>query len=156
MKQILLVFFGVSCGLAAVAQEIIPDQNPNFASSRDKYIAIADSINLNQSTTQQQTYKAIDYLADKAEARAARKESRKQYRSDRGYYPSYYGYPANYYGHFSSYYPSYGIYSGIGYQFRRSYNHNYRNGSRYGNHHNFWSPRQGRQLLFGSPYNNFR
>lgn len=72
-----------------------PDQNPDFMVSRAKYMAMADSVNSLHSTTPQETYKAIDYLEDKREARELRKAERRE-RARYGY--NYYGYdyPAYY------------------------------------------------------------
>jgi hypothetical protein len=62
---------------------LVNDQNPNFAASRTKYMKMADSLNAWHSTTFQDTYKAIDWLADRAEARADRREFRRQLRLQR-------------------------------------------------------------------------
>jgi len=62
---------------------LAPDQNPDFAVSRTKYMKMADSINSWHSTTEQDTYKAIDFLADRAEAKANRREFRRQLRMER-------------------------------------------------------------------------
>lgn len=92
---------------------LAPDQNPNFAISRDKYMKIADSLNAWHSTTLQENYKAIDWLADRKEARADRREFRRQLRRERaGWYNDYDNY--NYYpyndyrrGYYNnSYYPN--------------------------------------------------
>lgn len=94
MKQMLLIFFTVFTALVSVAQSPEKDQNPNFAASRDKYMKISDSLNNWHSTTSQETYKAIDYMADRAEAREARRQFRHDLRMERarrGYYGNYYG-----------------------------------------------------------------
>ena len=87
--------------IAAVAQtELAPNQNPNYAISRAKYMQIADSLNEWHSTTQQEIYKAIDWLADMKEARADRRELISQLRMERsrnGSYNDRYYYPYNYY-----------------------------------------------------------
>lgn len=109
MKTLLLFFATVFSGLLAIGQELSKDQNPNYAASRDKYMKVADSVNAGQSTTAQQTYKAIDYLADKEEAREARKQFRRDLRMERvrnnylyngmGYRYPYGNGPYHYYGH---------------------------------------------------------
>ena len=92
------------CSYIVTAQtNLAPDQNPNYAVSRAKYMQIADSLNEWHSTTQQENYKAIDWLADRREARADRREFRRQLRmerarwSDYGYYNDGYYLPDNFY-----------------------------------------------------------
>jgi hypothetical protein len=94
----------VILALAATAQtSLAPDQNPNYMVSQARYMKMADSVNSWHSTTPQETYKAIDYLEDKREARANRKAWRRELRMERarnsgwynnGYYNDYY-YPYN-------------------------------------------------------------
>lgn len=121
MKNIASLFvsglFAVCFTVTASAQGLQdPDQNPNYRASQQVYLKRADSINTWHSTTLQNTYKAIDYLADKAEARAQRKAARRELRlararwSNYGYYDDYYyspGYYNNYNGYYNynSYYP---------------------------------------------------
>jgi hypothetical protein len=92
------------------------DQNPNYMVSQAKYTKMADSINAWHGTTPQETYKAIDYLVDKREAREQRRAFRRElrlerarngyYYNDYGYYnPGYYGYNNNF-----NYRPYYGGY----------------------------------------------
>src|SRR5215475_6436460 len=79
--------------IAAAQTELAPDQNPNYAISRAKYMQIADSLNDWHSSTQQEIYKAVDWLADRKEARADRREFRRQLRMEQarnGYYNGYY------------------------------------------------------------------
>jgi hypothetical protein len=88
MKKNLPLFISTAavlfCSYIAVAQTgLAPDQNPNYAVSRAKYMQIADSLNDWHSTTQQEIYKAIDWLADRKEARADRREFRRQLRMER-------------------------------------------------------------------------
>ena len=90
-----------SLTLVATAQtELAPDQNPNYAVSRSKYMQVADSLNDWHSTTQQETYKAIDWLADRREARADRREFRQRLRLERARYTGYRYYDRNYYGNY--------------------------------------------------------
>jgi len=109
MTRIALLLAFITAGLFAEAQELLPNQNPNYAQSRDKYMKIADSLTQTQSTTSQETYKAIDYLADKAEEREKRREARRAAHYYNTYYP--YDYPYSYrysyrYGRYPSYYRS--------------------------------------------------
>jgi Spy/CpxP family protein refolding chaperone len=109
--------------------DLAPDQNPNFAVSRAKYMGMADSINTWHSTTIQDTYKAKDWLADKAEARMERRQFRRELRRyragwDEPYYNSYY----NNYNY--RYYPNNGYRSRY---YRNNYYNNYHRG-----HRNFW------------------
>lgn len=86
------------CSIPALAQaQLAPDQNPDFAVSRDKYMKIADSLNSWHSTTFQETYKAIDWLADRKQARADRREFRRQLRLERAAWYGDYYYDNNYY-----------------------------------------------------------
>lgn len=75
-----LVTFFCLFSFSASAQDLAYDQNPNYKISQDKYMRMADSVNRLHGTTLQETYKAIDYLADKAEAREKRREYRQQRR----------------------------------------------------------------------------
>lgn len=116
MKKMLLpVLSLLLVSVMANAQtELAPDQNPNYVVSRDKYMQMADSLNQWHSTTLQNTYQAIDFMADKERARNDRREFRQQlrlerarwnnynYRSD-GYFNSPYDYSNN-----NSYYSPYG------------------------------------------------
>jgi hypothetical protein len=79
--------------------QLVTDQNPRYEESRSKYMTMSDSINTWHSTTSQETYRAIDYLADKAEAREQRKAFRRELRLERarngyGWYNDYSYYPA--------------------------------------------------------------
>jgi hypothetical protein len=102
-------------GASFAQQERTPDQNPKFEQSRAKYMQVADSVNGWHSTTIQDTYRAIDYLADKKEARALRQSYRRELRLERArngygwyndyaYYPSYQGRYYNNYNYNASYY----------------------------------------------------
>lgn len=79
--------------LSGWSQDLAFDQNPNFKQSQEKYMKMADSLNRLHGTTLQETYKAIDYLADKQEAREKRREYRQQRRLNNYYYDwDYYNY----------------------------------------------------------------
>jgi len=92
-----------------MSQSLAPDQNPNYLISEAKYTQMADSINSLHGTTIQDTYKAIDWMEQRAEAREARRAFRRELRLTRARYGYYgYGYPV-----YSSYpyynnYPYYG------------------------------------------------
>jgi hypothetical protein len=107
-----------AAGIAMAQTELAPDQNPNFAVSRAKYMKVADSTNAWQGTTSQQTYKAIDFLADRAEARANRRAFRQELRMERARNGYYYD---------NSWYPSMNLNYG-------------RYGNRWGSYNNFYSP----------------
>jgi hypothetical protein len=132
MKKALPFFFLVALISLAItsgrAQEsLAANQNPRFEESRSKYMMMADSLNSWHSVTFQDTYKAIDYMADKAEARERRRAFRRELRLERarngyGWYDDY------------SYYPAYGnyghrMYTGNRYYHRYNtpfYNRSYR------------------------------
>jgi hypothetical protein len=114
---------------------LAPDQNPDYMVSQAKYLMMADSINSWHGTSFQETYKAIDWVADRQAARAQRRAFRHEVRMARarygyGYYNDYdYNYPVyrrNYYG---SYYP---VYS-------RNYGYNYDPYYQYRPSRNYWS-----------------
>lgn len=79
---------------------LVADQNPDFAISQARYMKIADSVNSWHSTTLHETYKAVDWLEDRKEARAERREFRRQMALQRqrwgGYYYPDYNYRHNY------------------------------------------------------------
>lgn len=58
-----------------VSAQNVPDQNPRFAESRDKYMNKQDSLLKNQGTTVQNTYKAYDW--------SQMREDHEYYRRDR-------------------------------------------------------------------------
>lgn len=101
---LMAAFAIVSSSPAVIAQtSLAPDQNPDYMISQNKYLQTADSVNALHSTTAQETYKAIDYLEDKKEARELRKAYRRELRMEqaRNRWSSYY-YP---YNGFNNYYP---------------------------------------------------
>ena len=88
-RSLLMLALTFSAGFVMAQTALAPDQNPDFAVSRAKYMKVADSVNSWHGTTSQETYKAIDFMADKAEARANRRAFRQQLRMERarnGYY----------------------------------------------------------------------
>src|SRR5688500_8500465 len=114
MKKYLLLFMTAvaicySSYRANAQTGLAPDQNPNYAVSRSKYMQIGDSLNEWHSTTQHNIYKAIDWLADRKEARADRREFRRQLRMERAgwdydYYNSGYHSDNYYYRNFNNRY----------------------------------------------------
>lgn len=108
LLQVPLLISAWLIGNAASAQTLAPDQNPDYAVSRDKYMKIADSVNAWHSTTVQDTYKAIDFMADRQEARAERRKFRRDLRLHR----------ANWYGYYNNY-------DYNGYYYRNNYRRNY-------------------------------
>ncbi|RYD91204.1 MAG: hypothetical protein EOP50_14690 [Sphingobacteriales bacterium] len=79
MNRLLLVLLASAGSIAASAQAV-PDQNPNFAVSRDKYLRSADSLTRWHSTTAQNTYKAYDWYEAREERRSARRNNRQAVR----------------------------------------------------------------------------
>ncbi|RYY61200.1 MAG: hypothetical protein EOO05_07235 [Chitinophagaceae bacterium] len=112
LSLVLLLLFAVTSTVSA-QETLAPDQNPAYAVSRARYMNMADSINEWHGITIDNTYKAIDWMEARKEARAERRAYRRQLNLQRvnwdyGYYDSYrYGnyYPAypNYYGGFRNY-----------------------------------------------------
>jgi hypothetical protein len=108
MKKVLLPLFAfVALAFTAEAQNLAPDQNPRYMESQQRYMRMADSINAWHGTTPQETYKAIDYLQDKRDAREARRAFRRELRMERARWNNdwYYGYGGYY--NYNSYYPGY-------------------------------------------------
>ena len=128
-RSIHLFFFLIIATIGADAQELAPNQNPNYMVSRDKYMQLADSVNAYHSTTVQDTYRAIDYLVDRREARQQRREWRHELRMERARYGGYYyddNYSPYYYNNYNNYYPNYNNYRYYRYD-RGRYSNFYRN-----------------------------
>jgi hypothetical protein len=70
----------------ADAQSLAPNQNPNYAVSRDKYMRLADSLTRLHGTTLQDTYAAPDWYEQKMQRRHDRREFRQQLRLERARY----------------------------------------------------------------------
>jgi hypothetical protein len=84
MKTLILLIFSVvfvtiHAQTIADTNTLLPDQNPNYQKSRDKYVAESATLTKNEGQTVQQTYKAIDDVQAKKE----RKELASQRRQDR-------------------------------------------------------------------------
>ena len=114
-KLITMVYFIglMTFSIISHAQDssLLPDQNPRYAESVNKYSKIADSLTRNQGTTVQQTYKAYDWYEAREERRLLRRERNHQYSLSMGlgYGHSWY-YPG--YRHSSYLYPSFSYRTG--------------------------------------------
>jgi hypothetical protein len=98
--------------VASAQETLAPDQNPNYAVSRAKYMDLKDSLTVNMNTTEQDTYKAYDWYQEKQEWKAARRQARLERRYLNALNGQYYnGYYNNgFYNPYNSYYnysPSY-------------------------------------------------
>lgn len=81
--------------------DLLKDQNPRYQETRAKYIELADSLNLDQGTTVQNTYKAYDWYEAREERRSLRRERNYQLNLNSGYYySSPYFYPSISYGNY--------------------------------------------------------
>ena len=86
----------------SIAQELDPDQNPNYAASAQKYAEKSDELTANQGETIQETYKAYDWRESKEEAKQQRLDRRYELRKlriqSRHHHNGYYnGYNSGYY-----------------------------------------------------------
>ncbi|GGX05281.1 hypothetical protein [Aquimarina muelleri] len=85
MKNIFLIFVFTVIGVTSYAQdtaELVEDQNPNYKEAMNRFLSNSQEYTLQQGTTAQETYKAIDPLEEKRELRSLRR----QYRSQRAYW----------------------------------------------------------------------
>lgn len=82
MKKILLSFLIVTTAIFAKAQEnnLVPDQNPDFKVSLDKYKGQQDKLMATMNTTVQDTYKAYDWYEAKQERKQQRIADRRERR----------------------------------------------------------------------------
>ncbi len=96
-KMFTLLMLSVLTSLV-YAQTDVPDQNPNYRASRDRYMKLKDSLLASSNTTIQETYKAYDWYEAREERRKLRRDRRynlrlarleNSYRYD--YYNPYYG-----------------------------------------------------------------
>lgn len=125
LYNLLLLPMAMLIAIGGMSQTLVEDQNPDYMISQVKYLGMADSLNALHGTTPQETYKAIDWMAERQERRDARRAFRRELRLARAqngwYYNdySYYNSPGSYYpgysGNYRSYYPAY----------NRNYNYNY-------------------------------
>ncbi|WP_316816734.1 hypothetical protein [Pedobacter nyackensis] len=107
MKRNLIFIMSCIAGLAltttgyAQKTDLLNDQNPRYQESRAKYIELADSLNRNQGSTVQSTYKAYDWYEAREERRKLRRERNFQLNLNGGYYyGSPYFYPSISYGNY--------------------------------------------------------
>lgn len=107
MKRNLIFIMSCIAGLAfttavyAQKNDLLNDQNPRYQESRAKYIELADSLNRNQGSTVQSTYKAYDWYEAREERRKLRRERNYQLNLNSGYYyNSPYFYPSISYGNY--------------------------------------------------------
>lgn len=107
MKRNLIFIMSCVAGLAfttagyAQKNDLLNDQNPRYQESRAKYIELADSLNRNQGSTVQSTYKAYDWYEAREERRKLRRERNYQLNLNSGYYyNSPYFYPSISYGNY--------------------------------------------------------
>lgn len=92
---------GFTTAVYAQKNELLNDQNPRYQESRAKYIELADSLNRNQGSTVQKTYKAYDWYEAREERRKLRRERNFQLNLNSGYYyGSPYFYPSISYGNY--------------------------------------------------------
>jgi hypothetical protein len=90
------------------AQEnIAPDQNPQYAVSRARYMKIADSVNPWHGTTFPETYKAFDWYENKMEKRKERQQFRRELRTERARQSRYYSPYRQRGNYYSPYYNNY-------------------------------------------------
>ena len=89
------------------AQDLVPDQNPNYMRSAEKYAQKSEELTATQSTTIQDTYEAYDWREAKAAEKQLRQDRRYELRKLRIQnrslcYPGRY-YSPYYYNQFSPY-----------------------------------------------------
>lgn len=103
MKAILIIisFFCASASIFAQENSTVPDQNPNYKVSLEKYKVDNDNLLATMNTTVQNTYKAYDWY----EAKQERKHQRISDRRERNLYRlQNYG---NYYNPYNNFYDPY-------------------------------------------------
>lgn len=126
MKKILLFLLVATAATAANAQELAPDQNPNYRISLNKYTGNQQNLQNTMNTTVQNTYKAYDWRT----ARTERKQERVTYRRQRNLFDAYnYNYGSGYYNN--------GYNNGYNFYYNDRYN-------RYGSSYQ-WRPSYGRR-----------
>ncbi len=96
---ILLFFLSALTKVNAQQNELVPDQNPRYKESQQRYIKAADSLTNTQGITVQQTYKAYDWYEARLERRQQRREWRHQENLNGGYYNN--SYWSGYYNPYS-------------------------------------------------------
>lgn len=78
-----LFYINVSAQETVTTPTLLPDQNPNYQKSRDKYMAESVTLTQTEGTTIQQTYKAIDDVQAKKERKELAVERRHERRMAR-------------------------------------------------------------------------
>lgn len=78
MKKVIFTLSILLAAYATKAQDLAPDQNPNYKVSMDKYAANQVSLQTTNNTTIQDTYKAYDWSTAKAERKAERRNFRRE------------------------------------------------------------------------------
>jgi hypothetical protein len=103
-----------------MSQSLAPDQNPDYMVSQSRYMGMADSLTSTHGETIQETYKAIDWMADRQQRRDDRRAFRRQLRLERARY----GWSYNDYSNYNPTYSYYPRYSG-NYWYNYQPYHNY-------------------------------
>jgi hypothetical protein len=80
MQKLILSLVLIFSGVVLKAQEVtsVPDQNPNFKKSADKYSKKQEKTLEAMNTTEQKTYKAYDWSENKAEKKQSRVDFRRK------------------------------------------------------------------------------
>lgn len=101
-KLMIICFLMLSVTSKAQTGVLIPDQNPNYLQSQEKYMRLKDSLLIYANTTPQQTYQAFDWYQDKQNRRNERRLYRRQ---NQWAYPSvgYTNYGWNSFGYYDPY-----------------------------------------------------
>jgi len=85
LQLLFMLVFSVTALTAQTTTDLLPDQNPNYLISQNKYMQYRDSLLLTQNTTVQQTYKAYDWYTAKLERRQDRRNFRREIRLANAY-----------------------------------------------------------------------
>ena len=107
LYNLLLLPLAMLIATWGMSQSLAPDQNPDYMVSQAKYVSMADSLTSTHGETIQETYKAIDWMADRQQRRDDRRAFRRQLRLERARYGWYYN---DYNSYYNSYYPTYSYY----------------------------------------------
>ena len=113
---------GLLLSSSAMAQQAVPDQNPNYQVSMDYYMQHSKELTATQGQTVHETYEAFDWTTHKADMKQQRRDRKYElqkmryqtrYRCSYGVYPNTYGSPYNYYSPYNSPFWYGGMYSFI-------------------------------------------
>lgn len=103
---------------------LLPNQNPNYKISEEKYTRFRDSLLLNSNSTIQDTYKAYDWFEEKTERRNNRRDNRRQ---------------RNFYGNNQLGFNDWGSNGGFNnWGWNNRFNNRFGNNNRWGNSFNPW------------------